>query len=240
MEDVTWHLNEGDRVGLAGPNGSGKTTLLQDVERGRSRRTTERSPRPRGTTVGYLPSGRSHATPGSRSETRPSPRSRSVLALGEEIGDASRHRPERTRRPRATKHHELMAALRRVSERVRPPQRIRRSRARPKRSFSDSGSRKSRQLDDPYGQRSAAAGRCGSRSRSSFSRAAESAAPRRADEPPRSRGAELARGFSHPNVPARDGARLARSLLPRSGGQPHHRYRSQEASSTTRGTTAAS
>ncbi len=29
LNDVTWQLGPGDRVGLCGPNGAGKTTLLR-------------------------------------------------------------------------------------------------------------------------------------------------------------------------------------------------------------------
>jgi ATPase subunit of ABC transporter with duplicated ATPase domains len=29
LDNVTWQVNAGDRVGLAGPNGAGKTTLLR-------------------------------------------------------------------------------------------------------------------------------------------------------------------------------------------------------------------
>ena len=31
LEDVSFNLNKGDRVGLIGPNGSGKTTLLKII-----------------------------------------------------------------------------------------------------------------------------------------------------------------------------------------------------------------
>ena len=29
LEDVTWQISQGERVGLCGPNGAGKTTLLK-------------------------------------------------------------------------------------------------------------------------------------------------------------------------------------------------------------------
>ena len=29
LDDVTWQVADGDRVGLCGPNGAGKTTLLR-------------------------------------------------------------------------------------------------------------------------------------------------------------------------------------------------------------------
>ena len=77
-------------------------------------------------------------------------------------------------------------------------------------------------------KRSPAAGRCASRSRSCCSRRPGSAAARRADQPPRSRGAQLARGIPL-RLSARGDSRLARSLLPRRGRDPHHRDRPAQA-----------
>ncbi len=51
FEDVTWNVNDGDRVGLAGPNGSGKTTLLRMLTRKQSP-DAGKVTMPRGTTVG--------------------------------------------------------------------------------------------------------------------------------------------------------------------------------------------
>src|SRR5262245_52515222 len=54
LDDVTWTVSDGERVGLCGPNGAGKTTLLRmlagldDGDRGAITRPTE-------LTVGYLP-----------------------------------------------------------------------------------------------------------------------------------------------------------------------------------------
>ena len=55
-----------------------------------------------------------------------------------------------------------------------------------------------------------------------------SAAARRADEPSRSRGAQLARGISR-RLPARRDSRLARPVLSRRGRDPDHRHRSAQA-----------
>jgi len=54
FRNLTWHVGDGDRVGLVGPNGSGKTTVLRIIcgqlspEEGRVNLT-------RGTRFGYLP-----------------------------------------------------------------------------------------------------------------------------------------------------------------------------------------
>jgi ATP-binding cassette subfamily F protein 3 len=54
LGNVTWTVNDGDRVGLCGPNGAGKTTLLRmlagldDPDAGLIVRSS-------GLTVGYLP-----------------------------------------------------------------------------------------------------------------------------------------------------------------------------------------
>ena len=54
LDDVTWTVSDGERVGLCGPNGAGKTTLLRmlagldDADRGAIARPAE-------LTVGYLP-----------------------------------------------------------------------------------------------------------------------------------------------------------------------------------------
>ncbi len=67
---------------------------------------------------------------------------------------------------------------------------------------------------------------------------AEPAPARRAHEPSRSRGAQLARGLSR-RLPSRGRPRLARPLLSRSGRHPHHRDRPRGSSSTTPATTRA-
>jgi ATP-binding cassette, subfamily F, member 3 len=53
VEDATWHIQPGERIGLIGYNGTGKSTLLKLLvgEYQPSKGTVERS---RGTTIGYL------------------------------------------------------------------------------------------------------------------------------------------------------------------------------------------
>jgi ATP-binding cassette subfamily F protein 3 len=54
LDNVTWQVGDGDRVGLAGPNGSGKTTLLR-ILAGLDEPDSGTVVKPSGLTVGYLP-----------------------------------------------------------------------------------------------------------------------------------------------------------------------------------------
>ena len=55
LDDVTWTVSDGERVGLCGPNGAGKTTLLRMLAGLDERGPGRRSARPAELTVGYLP-----------------------------------------------------------------------------------------------------------------------------------------------------------------------------------------
>ena len=54
LQDITWQLGPGERVGLCGPNGAGKTTLLKMMA-GSEEPDVGQVIRPNGLTVGYLP-----------------------------------------------------------------------------------------------------------------------------------------------------------------------------------------
>jgi len=54
LDNVTWQVADGDRVGLCGPNGAGKTTLLRMLA-GFEEPDAGRVITPSGLTVGYLP-----------------------------------------------------------------------------------------------------------------------------------------------------------------------------------------
>jgi ATP-binding cassette subfamily F protein 3 len=54
LDDVTWTVADGDRVGLCGPNGAGKTTLLRMLA-GLDEPDRGAVTKPAGLTVGYLP-----------------------------------------------------------------------------------------------------------------------------------------------------------------------------------------
>src|SRR6187399_1456800 len=54
LDNVTWQVGDGDRVGLAGPNGAGKTTLLRMLA-GLDEPDSGAVVKPSGLTVGYLP-----------------------------------------------------------------------------------------------------------------------------------------------------------------------------------------
>src|SRR5690348_60937 len=54
LDNVTWTVTDGDRVGLCGPNGAGKTTLLRMLA-GLDEPDRGAVTKPAGLTVGYLP-----------------------------------------------------------------------------------------------------------------------------------------------------------------------------------------
>ena len=54
LEDVTWQITAGERVGLCGPNGAGKTTLLKMMA-GFDEPDEGSIIKPSALTVGYLP-----------------------------------------------------------------------------------------------------------------------------------------------------------------------------------------
>src|ERR671912_47832 len=54
LEDVTWQITSGERVGLCGPNGAGKTTLLKMMA-GFDGPDEGNIIKPAALTVGYLP-----------------------------------------------------------------------------------------------------------------------------------------------------------------------------------------
>jgi ATP-binding cassette, subfamily F, member 3 len=54
LDNVTWQISDGERVGLCGPNGSGKTTLLK-ILAGLDECDTGRVVKPSDVTIGYLP-----------------------------------------------------------------------------------------------------------------------------------------------------------------------------------------
>jgi ATP-binding cassette subfamily F protein 3 len=54
LEDVTWQISAGERVGLCGPNGAGKTTLLKMLA-GFDSPDDGDITKPSALTVGYLP-----------------------------------------------------------------------------------------------------------------------------------------------------------------------------------------
>jgi ATP-binding cassette, subfamily F, member 3 len=61
LENVTWQISDGERVGLCGPNGAGKTTLLKMLA-GLDEPDSGTVVKPNALTVGYLPQdGLSHA-----------------------------------------------------------------------------------------------------------------------------------------------------------------------------------
>ncbi len=69
LDNVTWQISDGERVGLCGPNGSGKTTLLKMLA-GLDEPDAGRVVKPSDLTVGYLPQDGLDALRADRSSTR--------------------------------------------------------------------------------------------------------------------------------------------------------------------------
>src|SRR4029450_3511533 len=61
LDNVSWQIDDRERVGLSGPNGAGKTTLLKRLA-GFGEADSGLIVKPAGLTVGYLPQdGLSHS-----------------------------------------------------------------------------------------------------------------------------------------------------------------------------------
>ena len=111
LEDLTWQINEGDRVGLVGPNGCGKSTLLKLM-------TGELAPdggtvaRRRGLRIGYL-----------RQALQDRPEETLLEALLEPFAEVVALREERARlhlaldKGEAERAHDLIEALARADQR---------------------------------------------------------------------------------------------------------------------------
>lgn len=94
LQEVTWQLGPGERVGLCGPNGAGKTTLLKMMA-GSEDPDTGRVVKPNGSTVGYLPqdglvhSGRTVVDEVKRGQQQLLDLKREMRSLEHQLGDAS-------------------------------------------------------------------------------------------------------------------------------------------------------
>ena len=227
---VTWQIDDRDRVGLCGPNGAGKTTLLKMLA-GLDEPDGGAVVKPAGLTLGYLPQdGLTHS--GRTLVDEASLAFKPLLDMKAEIARA-RGAARRRRACPTTSTRRCSSATAscrttsggsdgysielKVATVLRGPRLLptTTSRSRPRRSR--------------------AAGRCASRSPSCCS-AARPAAARRADQPPRPRRAQLARGVPR-RLSARRHPRLARPLLPRRRRHAHRRHRRCARSPTTSATT---
>ena len=72
LDQVTWQIDDRERVGLCGPNGAGKTTLLKMLA-GIDEPDGGAVVKPAGLTIGYLPQdGLEHSGPHACSKRRAS------------------------------------------------------------------------------------------------------------------------------------------------------------------------
>ncbi len=216
LDTVTWYVGDRDRVGLCGPNGAGKTTLLR-ILAGLDEADGGEVIRPTALTIGYLPQdGLTHA--GRTVFAEASEALRPLLDLKAEMHDLEHRLADAgvPARRRTTRCSSATAPCRSASawatatpsSCASPP------------SCAASASApadfetQAEHLSGGWQMRLALA--------KLLLQRAGAAAARRADQPPRPRGPQLARGLPRP-LPARGDPGLARPLLPRRRGRPHRR-----------------
>ena len=117
LEDVTWQISRGERVGLCGPNGAGKTTLLKMLA-GIDEPDAGAIIKPTALTVGYLPqdglahAGRTILDEASSAFSRCSPSRRRCTSIEERLGDARCRRTRTTRCSTGTARCRIASASR--------------------------------------------------------------------------------------------------------------------------------
>ena len=117
LDNVSWQIDDGDRVGLSGPNGAGKTTLLKMMA-GLDEPDRGLVTKPAGLTVGYLPQdGLSHSGLTLAGEAglafKPLLDMRAEMAaLEERLGDD--HVPEAEHAAMLSRYSELQEEFRRL------------------------------------------------------------------------------------------------------------------------------
>ena len=214
LDDVTWQVSDRETVGLCGPNGAGKTTLLRifaNLDEPDSGAVVKPVRPARGLPAPGRPGPRgTHAARGSVARVR--------VAAGCSPGDAGdRGAPGRPGGARGRARGDAaslqrsagpLPAARRVRDRPEDRHGAAGARVRPRRLRQADGDVLGR-LADAHRAGEAAAGEAGP------------APPRRADQPPRSRRPQLARGVPA-RLPARGHPRVARPLLPGRRRRSHH------------------
>ena len=187
LDDVTWQVDDRDRVGLCGPNGAGKTTLLR-ILAGLDEPDRGGVIKPAATTVGYLPQdGLAPCRPHARRRGVAAPSSRSSRRAAEidriEHALADPALPDGEHEALLVRYHDLTEFFRREeghSIELRVTQVL------DGLGFARSGVR---QADGDVFRRLADA----HRARQAPARPPDAPAARRADEPPRPRRPQLAR-----------------------------------------------
>ncbi len=217
LDSVSWQIDNRERVGLSGPNGAGKTTLLKMLA-GLDEPDGGLVVKPAGLTIGYLPQDGLHHTgrtlieeAGQAFKTLLDMRAE-IAALEDRLADDSAHDSEHE--GMLTRYSELQESFRRlegysVDLKIAT---VLRGLGFSKDGHGEADRHVLGRLADAH------------RARQAPARPAGPAAPRRADEPSRPRGPQLARGISL-RLPPRRHPRLARSLLPRRRRHAHHRHR---------------
>ena len=216
LEHVTWQVGDRDRVGLCGPNGAGKTTLLKMLA-GLDEPDSGVIQKPNALTLGYLPQdGLAHTRP-HRSSPKPASRSSrcSISRPRCTISKSGSAMPSLSE----AEHDAMLARYSEVQDRFRLSDgyQIELKVATVLRGLGfepEAQEQLTDHLSGGWQMRLALA--------KLLLRRAGSAAARRADQPSRSRRAQLARGIPR-RLSALGDPGLARSLLPRRGRHAHRR-----------------